>query len=244
VDISERFQQERFTDIQAFHEVISNERDDWDGNRPTNKYLEHTNNGGVFNGNPYTNGAFAEHADTRDRNRVGFNQLVRKPVERDALCRVMPRLMKGKRPQEPIAKKYRYAPPLELAELPPFWRTNERLNKFDVPYATEPLVLPAPAAPVDAMGALALGPAHLDPYWDNVFADIGSLEGIDPTAMVMFHQMDFHSRFRLCRKDLFNFLLYRVNLDILGDLFMLPPSTLQDRLQELLSPEDQAVVFG
>jgi len=244
VDITEEFKNERFRDIQAFHEVISNEREEWDGNRPINKYLEHTNSGGVFDRNPYTCGAFAEQAETRDRNRVGFDQLIRKPVERGVLCRVMPRLLKGNRPQEPKPKKYKYTPPMDLHELPSFWRTNEDRNNFDVPYATGPLILPAPDAPVAAMGNLALGPAHLDPYWDNVFADISALEVYDPSAMAMYFQMDFHSRFRLCRKDLFNFLLYRVNFDIMGDLFMLPPYQLQERLTELLSTEDQAVVFG
>jgi len=72
VDITEQFKDERFRDIQAFHEVVSNEGEEWDGNRPTNRYIEHTNNGGIFNGNPYTCGAFAEQAETRDRNRVGL----------------------------------------------------------------------------------------------------------------------------------------------------------------------------
>jgi len=74
VDITEDFKRERFHDIEIFHSVDSNVREISDGNRPVNKYLERTNNGGIFNGNPYTCGAFSEQAETRDRNRIGFDQ--------------------------------------------------------------------------------------------------------------------------------------------------------------------------
>jgi len=242
VELTEDFKRQRFLEIERVHEATRNIREKWDGNRPTNKYLEYTNNGGVFNGNPYTSGAFAEQAETRDRNRSGLDQLVRRPVGREVVNRVMPRLLKGKRPPPPKIETYTYVPPLELGELPCRWRTKH--PGLDAPYATEELVLPEPEVPVVSLGALSLGTAPQAHDWDGIFSDLSSLEEYDTTAIMMFLQMDYHSRFKISRKELFHFLLFRVNFDVMGDLFLIHPAHLRARLESLLSPEDQALVFA
>ena len=48
VEICNNFKQERFRDIQLYHEVDLDTREVYDGNRPVNKYLEHANNGEIF----------------------------------------------------------------------------------------------------------------------------------------------------------------------------------------------------
>ena len=242
VNITADFKEKRFREIVRAHEVASSVRVKSDGNRPKNKYLEYTNSGGVFTGNPYTSGAFAEQAVTRDRDRCGFDQLVRRPVGREVVSRVLPRLLVGKRPPPPKEETYTYVPPLMLKGLPCRWRdTHPGLN---APYATEELVLPAPEVPAAPMGALTLGATPIAHDWDTVINNLTSLEEQDPAAIMLFLQVEYHSRFRISRKDLFAFLLYRVNLAVMGELFVIHPAQLQTRLQDLLSPADQALIFS
>ena len=139
---------------------------------------------------------------------------------------------------------YVYVQPLELEELPYRWRDNH--PGLDAPYATEELVLPEPEVPVVPLAALSLGappqaPAH---DWDEIFNDLSTMEQFDPSTVMMFLQMDFHSHFKVSRKELFHFLLFRVNFDVMGDLFLLHPTDLKHRLEDLLSLNDQALVFA
>jgi len=244
VDITEDFKLKRCQEIGRIHAETSSIREISDGNRLPNKYLEYTNNGGVFNGNPYASGAFAEQAESRDMNRRGMEQLIRRPVGREVMNRVIPRLLVGKRPPPPTLETYIHVAPLELEELPCHWRDN--YPGLDAPYATGTLVLPDAEVPVVPLAALSLGappqaPAH---DWDGVFNDLSTMEQFDPTTVMMFLQMDFHSRFKVSRKELFHVLLFRVNFDVMRDLFILHPTDLQHRLEDLLSPDDQALVFA
>ena len=215
-----------------------------DGNRFPSKYLEYTNNGGVFNGNPYEGGAFAEQAGSRDMNRKGMEQIIRRPVGREVMNKVMPRLLVGKRPPPSKLKTYIHVAPLELGELPVHWR--EHYPGLDALYATGPLVLPDAEVPVVPLAALSLGAPQqaLAHDWDEIFHDLSAMEQYDPSTVMMFLQMDFHSRFKVSRKELFQFLLFRVDLNVMGELFVLHPTDLQHRLQDLLSPADQALIFA
>jgi hypothetical protein len=241
VDITEDFKRDRFREIQRCCEVDRSVREKHNGNPPVNKYLEHHNSGGEFSGNPYTCAAYAAQAETRELNQIGLGQIPRWPVGREAMHRVVPRLLKGKRPPPPKLETYSFVPPLELQELPWRWRTEH--PGLDAPYASEELVLPVPEVPSEGLGALSLGASPIDQDWDSLTVDLNLLGQLDPKAIAMFNQLDYHSRFKLNRQELFSFLLYRVGFNVMADLFLLQSGALQARLQGLLSPTDQAVVF-
>ena len=108
VDITEDFKRDRFREIQRCCEVDRSMREKHNGNPPVNIYLEHHNSGGEFSGNPYTCAAYAAQAETRELNQIGLGQIPRWPVGREAMHRVVPRLLKGKRPPPPKLETYSF----------------------------------------------------------------------------------------------------------------------------------------
>ena len=136
-------------------------------------------------------------------NRIGWDQMVRRPVDRVVKRRVLPRLLKGGRPPVPKPATFSYGAPLELTEVPVHWREDPVRGSFDVPYATGPLVLPVPALPVAAMGALALDLPPLVPHHNNVhWLQLASMSAHEHS---LFLRHEYDVRFLLSRKDLFYF---------------------------------------
>jgi len=120
------------------------------------------------------------------------------------------------------------------------WRTSAATNAFDVPYATGPLVIP-PAAPMDAMGVLAMNLPPLVPQ--QVTTNWLQLALLNPHEHAMFLKHEYDVRFLLSRRDLFYFLLQRFPLTTIAELFLSPPVALYESLDNLLSTEDRAVAL-